>query len=378
MSDAKPVTKKPSTKTKPKTELKQEEEDIFSAAPSTPQAEVKTETPSIPSETKEEEAIAEPSPTKRKVEEEEEQPKEPKKPKVVKPLVYIPFEYLTYDVLNACLRPGDLYAPPGKAGIVKLMFDYDKFAEMCPQCPPINPKKSKVLYSNHPYLKSSFGYSPFLDEENNKVSNQLRYEFDDFVTPDANKFKKHVAEHWNKFFPEFIFKNRGKLFKERYLESRCKVDKGSEITEADVRKAFKSVIREPEKAAFAEYIQFKLDTLRENAKLKIAADPYTAFLSLWSHNYYDEQGNIVGPEHPKGKRKLLAKKLTEQNSTDYDGEDANVIFAKGMYGEGIFCFEHLNFTKDALGLTLMELITVIASKEDFAQSVGQEEEECPF
>jgi len=108
-------------------------------------------------------------------------------------LTYIPWEYLTPSVLKACVRGGDPYVPSGKAAMTKIMFDYTKFATLCPSCPEIRPKKNKVLYTNHPFLKSSFGYSPYLGEDG-KVANQLRFEFDDYISNESRRFKGEMTK----------------------------------------------------------------------------------------------------------------------------------------------------------------------------------------
>ena len=79
--------------------------------------------------------------------------------------------------------------------------------------------------------------------------------------------------------------------------------------------------------------------------------------------------------------KLLAKKLTQQNSTDYDGDDFKPIFDKGMYGAGIFCFDHLNFGIEAYGLTWTAEDIKIARKDEIPGEDGQEEDDdevCPI
>ncbi len=311
--------------------------------------------------------------------------------------------------------------------MVKIMFDYAKFRDICPECPEIKPRKSKILYSNHPFLKSSFGYSPYINEKG-QVSNQLRFEFDEFVLQESRRFNgeftkeeldtnkkaeelekkaaelieksklkenadkaKHMEEEavdckkkaealriepcgvkgWDYFFSRAVMENYETwsatikvLTKLVDKDEKGEDGKPRKATHKDVLRKWKSTAREAQKSSFSEYIQFRLLTQQEDPKKGIKEDPYTAFIRVW-----DMQG------------KLLTKKLIQKNSTAYDGEDLELIFDKQMYGSGIFCFDHINFTQEAFGLTFTEEDIRIAQKEDIVtdeMNEDPEEEYCPL
>jgi hypothetical protein len=53
---------------------------------------------------------------------------------------------------------------------------------MCPEHPPVKPIK-RMLFVDHPYLKTAFGYSPKKTKQNGNenVSNNLRLSFGDLI-----------------------------------------------------------------------------------------------------------------------------------------------------------------------------------------------------
>lgn len=187
-------------------------------------------------------------------------------------LQFVPWQLLTYPVLRACVTLGSVFK--GKADIARIFFDYNVFHEMHPDGPEIKPKKSKVLYTNHPFLKSSFGYSPVTDDKG-QVSNNIRYDFEDYVSDEARSYRgdpiKNVkatcgVKVWDDALLDIIMEKITILSASTALLSKYALPKGKQVyTDEDIQKhkndivsndKWKSTIRES-KGGFADYIQFK-------------------------------------------------------------------------------------------------------------------------
>lgn len=168
---------------------------------------------------------------------------------------------------------------------------------------------------------------------------------------------------WDESFISLIYANIEKWSTSIKVLGKL-VDKGETVTWKDVARKWKPIVREPQKSSFSEYIQFKLITQYENPKLNIKEDPYTAIIKVWDIN-----------------DKLLVNKLTQKNSTDYDGDDGKLIFDNGMYGSGVFCVEHINYTQESYGLTFIEENVKVALRDEiqpFNMEEENDDEQCPI
>lgn len=270
--------------------------------------------------------------------------------------------------MKACMFFGEVYKIPGQSDVVKIMFNYTKFAKMAPKdCPTIRPRNSKILYTNHPLLKSSFGYSPNKDKNGN-VANNIRLELDDFVSDESANFKEKSLIPWDDTMVDLVWEHKAEW------PHGARPPKNGELTKELVEARYSSgrLARTPDKASFGDYMQLKCSTVTKNEKTGQEADPYTAFLKLWGYKY---------EEHPDGtmKRPCLAKVLTERNATNYEGEDKNVILDRGMYAEGVFHFDKFYFSKDAWGVTIVTDDLVIGTREEVSSGGdGEAAEECPM
>lgn len=295
---------------------------------------------------------------------------EPKNKKTKTVLKFIPWKYLTYNVLKQCIRFADPYTPPGKAAMVKIIFDYRKFAQLVPECPEVKPPQSKILYTDFPYLESAFGYSPHVSEDG-KVTNQLRFGLDNPVTEESVRFRGDMSadeikegvdpyglKAWDQVFIEAVAEN---LKKWETIPVVKKILKAGDPVQA-VKDMWKSTAREG-KAALSDYVQFRLYTQVKNEKQGILEDPYTAYLKVWNKD-----------------GKMLKKKLERHNAVDYEGDGIEIILDKGMYATGMISVDHINFTPGDLGLTFTAHGIKIARREDFEEShVGMDEDDtCPI
>lgn len=288
-------------------------------------------------------------------------------------LTYIPWQYLTYNVLKEIIKFDKPFKTPKGAEIVKIIPNYKKFATLCPECPPIKPLNSRVLYTNHPFLCTSFGYSPkeTVNETNGniEVGNQLRYDIENLIDKESEAFvgdeiptfsdisdeverEKKVQEYvsnlsglnaWNLFFMDSVYKNR------TLWETLSTLTKFQKKSPSGFREdaPWKSVLRASKSASFGNYLQFKLEIPGGNSKLGLAMDPYSAIIRVYNFD-----------------KTFITSKLTKINSTDYEGEDKDVIFDAGMYATGIFTFDHLNFMTSDFGLTMTSKMIRIANKSD--------------
>lgn len=109
--------------------------------------------------------------------------------------------------------------------MVKLKLFYKKIIKN--KSPPIKPRKSKVLYTNFPLLKLSFGYSPHPDKDKPQdISNNLRFELDDYICDKSRDYKDKFLlpletflirkvwenkDRWYYFFSFVILTQKGKM-----------------------------------------------------------------------------------------------------------------------------------------------------------------------
>lgn len=296
----------------------------------------------------------------------DESKKSNKKPQELR---YVPWQYLTTKVLKECVTVVKPFTIPSKGTVIcKILFDYVKFAAMCPDCPPIRiNKKAKALYSNFPFLKAPFGYSPRPNDDGGGITNTMRYSLDDYINEESARFRGEMTieekekgteayglKAWDDAFVEIILENKKAWEKEIPVLLKL-VPKNKEPTKEDALLRWKTIAREG-KSGFPDYVQFKMPVEPQDA--------YTAKLNVWN---------------TEGKR--LASVLTQKNSTEYKGEDKEIIFDKNMYATGIICFEHINFTSDAMGITFTQHDIKIATREELMPENNEEEQEednCPI
>lgn len=131
-----------------------------------------------------------------------------------------------------------------------------------------------MLATLYPWLESSFGYSPYLGDDG-KVSNNLRYQFDDPVFPDeVRKFKGEFTPQeiesgvkpyglkvWDRVMAQLVWEKRSSL-EDKLPVFKKMGQKGKDLTLDDVLGRWKPSIRESQQSGvFSDYLQFRLTVL---------------------------------------------------------------------------------------------------------------------
>lgn len=181
---------------------------------------------------------------------------------------HIDFRALTRAVLEECVVVAPPKALPGKCTIAWINFDYKKFKEACPQYPALEPRRQS-LYSNHPFLKTSFGYSPKVQTDERgieTITNNLRLEFSDYIDNDGREY-----EEWCKMVDDFWIDKYMANVASSSPWPRCGI-KGT-ITRDAVYQKYKSIYRQPETAGFAYYKSMHFKTPPAN-KMEAIVDMY--------------------------------------------------------------------------------------------------------
>jgi hypothetical protein len=275
----------------------------------------------------------------------------------VKFINYVPYEFLSPEVMEKCIRFKDPFVPVGKAGTVAITFDYPTFRKLVGDaCPEIRPKIARALFTNHPYFQSSFGYSPHPGEDG-KIANNIRYKVEDPINEESRIYVEEVIPRWEKFWLAKALENK----KTWPFKLAKKGEKPEDVPDEKIQDRQKSFIRESSNSEFSDYIQFQAPSIKGNEKLNVKEDPYTANLKVW---------NFEG--------KKITDTLYARNGTDYEGDDKEVIFDRDMYARGVFQMKHIAIQEAGFGLTCVEHEIKIARKEDLVkeEQKNSEEEVC--
>jgi hypothetical protein len=288
-------------------------------------------------------------------------------------LNYIPWIYLNGEVMKQCMSLGlepiksKKKGKKNKAVLFQYLWDHDKFKEICPQCPPVELEKEKICTSNTPFLPSTFGYKPYLDNDKEppEVSNTLRFNCNKPLNREEFSIFKAFCEGWRMVLADLAFQCKDRLGENfRNLTRSSKPDVKDEkkypTTYEDVFGKFSKFWRTG-KGTYPDYIQFHLQTQTEDDSLGIKADAYRAFIDVWQHD-------------TEGKHKLICTQLEKENSTAYSELDEQMkvkhILKKGDYCKVMWTFDHMHITEGFIGITPTAHAIRIATPEQLLGAEG--------
>lgn len=141
---------------------------------------------------------------------------EPKEEEEAPEKYHVKWQYLTPEILTKCLIIPKPKGGKGSCPMSWLSFNHKKFAELCPDHPPISPRKG-ALYFDFPWLQTSFGYSPCKVKDG--IANNLRYiktqesvktfrfVLNEPVDKESEAFIKRMQE-WDQWFVTKFYENR--------------------------------------------------------------------------------------------------------------------------------------------------------------------------
>lgn len=255
---------------------------------------------------------------------------------------YIHWKYLTTQVLTECVSWSDLKIIQGKCGVVWINFNHKRFAELCPDAPPLHPRRGR-LYTVFPWLKTPFGYSPY--KTNGNISNNLRLLYTDYADKaEGEAFEKRVEE-WDNWFIDQIFANTNAW------HPKVKLEKGETLTRKHIQGKYCAIKRIADKEGFPDYTSLKFLTQNEDLRKGIAADKTISLVNVWNAD-----------------RELITDCLTDENNTARD--DAKIIIGKNDYCRGTFYFQKLFFSADS-GPTCVVDELMVETEERLLAKTGQ-------
>lgn len=277
---------------------------------------------------------------------------------------YVDFKYLTKDVMKQCIEFSRPMVIEGKITAVWINFNYRKFAEL----KEIKDNKvavvpiKKRIYSTSPWLKTAFGYSPYISDDG-KIQNQLRLTFanseSDYIDEDGKKFED-LCREWDEFFIEAIHEHRDDWPVKNVLKIKSTQDLDIQV----IKNKYQPLVR-PSKDDYPPYLSLKFETQKADKKNNIKEDKTKARVFVWN-----------------AQKELVAQELTDENSVpkdDKDREGKKIIVDKYHFLQTIFFFQKIYFSNSEFGPNLC-VDTIMFDEEENLRNARKDvnREVCPF